>query len=75
LALRDINLTDSPIIMTRHEDGTYTIDDFSIAYMTYEGWEATYDFAAFYQPVTAEKVVEEERVEFEWVGDYTLTAT
>ena len=75
LALRDINLTDSPIIMTRHEDGTYTIDDFSIAYMTYEGWEATEDFAAFYQPVTAEKVVEEEKVEFEWVGDYTLTAT
>ena len=70
LCLKDINLSNSPLTLTRLEDGTYTISDFSVSYMTYgENYAQNHEFAAVYQPVTAEKVVEEK---FSWANTFTI---
>ena len=72
LCLKDMNLSNSALTLTRLEDGTYTISDFSVSYMTYDAsWNQNHSFAAFYQPVTAEKVVEEE---FSWANTFTVKA-
>ena len=56
LCLKDLNLSDGTIILTRLEDGTYTIGDFSVSYMTYnDDYSQNHQLAAFYQTVTAEK--------------------
>ena len=70
LCLKDMNLSNSPLTLTRLEDGTYTISDFCVTYMTYnEDWTQNHALAVFYQSVTAEKVVEEE---FSWANTFTI---
>ena len=70
LCLKDMNLSNSPLTLTRLEEGTYTISDFCVTYMTYnEDWTQNHALAAFYQSVTAEKVVEEE---FSWANTFTI---
>ena len=77
LCLKDMNLSNSPLTLTRLEDGTYTISDFSVSYMTYgENYAQNHEFAAFYQSVTAEKVAveEPEPTPFVWESTFTITA-
>ena len=77
LCLKDMNLSNSPLTLTRLEDGTYTISDFSVSYMTYgENYAQNHEFAAFYQSVTAEKVAveEPEPTPFVWENTFTITA-
>ena len=72
LCLKDMNLGDSPLTLTRKEDGTYEISDFSVSYMTYDeanNWAPKHALAAFYQEVTAEKEAVEE---FSWATTFTV---
>ena len=74
LALRDMNLSDAPIVITRQEDGTFIIEDFCISYMTYdENWNKNHAFAAMYQNVTATQEVVAKPEPFDWYGTYTVT--
>ena len=72
LTLKDLNLSSaSNIVITRLEDGTYTLSDFSISYMTYDAdWQQQHALAAFYQTVTAEK--EPETAPFTWASTFTV---
>ena len=72
LTLKDLNLSSaSNIVITRLEDGTYTLSDFSISYMTYDAdWKQQHALAAFYQTVTAEK--EPEKAPFTWASTFTV---
>ena len=72
LTLKDLNLSSaSNIVITRLEDGTYTLSDFSISYMTYDAdWKQQHALAAFYQTVTAEK--EPETAPFTWASTFTV---
>ena len=77
LCLKDMNLTDSPLTLTRKEDGTYEISDFSVSYMTYDeanNWAQKHALAAFYQKVTAEKEAVEEPEVFSWASTFTVKA-
>ena len=73
LCLKDVNLSNaSSIVLTRLEDGTYTLSDFSVSHMTYNAdWSQNHAFAAYCQQVTAEKVVEEE---FSWANTFVVKA-
>ena len=77
LSLLDMNLSNSPLTLTRLEDGTYTINDFCVAYRTY-GSEGQKDaLATFCQNVTATKqdAVEEPQPEpFNWANTFTVNA-
>ena len=72
LTLKDLNLSSaSNIVITRLEDGTYTLSDFSISYMTYDAdWQQQHALAAFYQSVKAEK--EPEAAPFTWASTFTV---
>lgn len=71
LCLKDMNLSDGALTLTRLEDGTYTISDFSVSQMGYnEDWSQKHDLAAFYQTVTAEKAPEAEP--FTWANTFTV---
>ena len=75
LYLMDDDVANSSIYITRNADGTYTIDNFTIAYMTYNAdWSSNFDFAAAYENVTAEKAAAEKPEEFSWASTFTLKA-
>ena len=66
LCLKDANLGDSPLTITRLEDGTITISDFCVTYMTYdENWNQNHEKVALYSQKGAgiEDVVVEGAVE------------
>ena len=53
LTLKDMNLSTSPITLTHNGDGTISISDFSISYMTYDAnWNQLHEVAAYYTGVT-----------------------
>ena len=53
LTLKDMNLTTSPITLTRNADGTLSISDFCVSYMTYDAsWQQQHVPAAWYSGVT-----------------------
>ncbi len=67
-ALTDAQGESTSLKITLNEDGTLSIEDFSVSYFL---WNAkAYDPLVLMTGVTAEKYVEK----FEWAGDYTLTA-
>ena len=72
LTLKDLNLsTASNIVITRLEDGTYTLSDFSISNLLMdENYNQTHSLAAFYQQVTAEKAPE--KAPFTWASTFTV---
>jgi hypothetical protein len=76
LALLDMNFGTSPLVITRQEDGTYKLDDFCVAYATFDASNTqTNTLATFCQNVTATKqeaVVEPEP--FNWANTYTVNA-
>lgn len=78
LALKDMNMSDSnsSLVMTRLEDGSYTISDFCVSSMTYdENWAQKHELATFCQTVTATKEeVKEEPQAFSWTGTFTVKA-
>ena len=76
LCLMDLNLSNSSsIVLTRLEDGTYTLGDFSISYLTYNAdWSQNHAFAAYCQQVTAEKIAVEEPETFSWASTFTVKA-
>lgn len=76
LVLKDQNFSDGTLLLTRLEDGTYTISDFCISSMTYnEDWSQKHDFAAWYQTVTATKAAAEEPVKpFNWANTFKVKA-
>jgi len=76
LCLKDQNLSDGSLVITRLADGTYTISDFCVSSMTYnEDWSQKHDFAAWYQNVTATKAAAEEPVKpFNWANTYAVKA-
>ena len=78
LTLKDINLSTSPITLTHNGDGTVTISDFSISYMTYDAnWQQLHAAAAKYEGVTATVTEEEEEplpTEFTWADKFTVKA-
>ena len=59
LYLKDSNFSDAPLTIILQEDGTYTISDFSLSYTSYVSGEQN-KFAAWYQNVTATKIVDED---------------
>lgn len=63
LHLKDMNLGNESIVLTRNEDGTITLDDFCVS--------ENENLVAFYQDVTAEKEVEEP---FSWIGTFAVKA-
>ena len=76
LALLDMNFGTSPLVITRQEDGTYKLDDFCVAYATFDASNNQNNtLATFCQNVTATKqeaVVEPEP--FNWANTYTVNA-
>lgn len=76
LALLDMNFGTSPLVITRQEDGTYKLDDFCVAYATFDASNTQSNtLATFCQNVTATKqeaVVEPEP--FNWANTYTVNA-
>ena len=69
--LTDGNGESTSLNITVNEDGTLSIEDFSISYYL---WNAnTYNPLVLMTGVSAQKAVEDAE-KFEWVGDYTLTA-
>jgi hypothetical protein len=69
--LTDGNGESTSLKVTVNEDGTLSIEDFSISYYL---WNAnTYNPLVLMTGVSAQKDVEDVE-KFEWVGDYTLTA-
>ena len=78
LTLKDINLSTSPITLTHNGDGTVTISDFSISYMTYDAnWQQQHTAAAKYEGVIATVTEEEEEplpTEFTWADKFTVKA-
>ena len=71
LCLKDMNLSDGTLVLTRLEDGTYTISDFCVSQMGYnEDWTQKHDLAAFYQNVTAEQAPAAEP--FSWANTFTV---
>lgn len=74
LCLKDMNLSDGSLEITRLEDGTYTISDFCVSSMTYnEDWTQKHELATFCQTVTATKEeVKEEPEAFNWTGTFTV---
>ena len=76
LGLLDMNLSNSPLTLTRQEDGTYKLDDFCVTYTTFDAsYKQTSALATFCQNVTATKqeaVVEPEP--FNWANTYTVKA-
>lgn len=71
LCLKDMNLSDGALTLTRLEDGTYTISDFSVSKMGYnEDWTQKHELAAFYQTVTAEQAPAAEP--FSWANTFTV---
>lgn len=75
LYLKDQNLQDFPLMLTRLSDGTYTISDFSISEMTYNADRTqNHSFAAWYQTVTATKEETVKPEPFSWAQTFTVTA-
>lgn len=77
LSLLDMNFSNSSLIITRQEDGTYKLDDFSVAYTTYGSEGQQNALATFCQNVTATKqeATEEPQPEpFNWANTYTVKA-
>ena len=77
LSLLDMNFSNSSLIITRQEDGTYKLDDFSVAYTTYGSEGQQNALATFCQNVTATKqeATEEPQPEpYNWVNTYTVKA-
>ncbi len=75
LYLKDQNLQDFPLMLTRLSDGTYTISDFSISEMTYNADRTqNHNFAAWYQTVTATKEETVKPEPFSWAQTFTVTA-
>ena len=53
LTLKDMNLSTSPITLTHNGDGTISISDFCVSYMTYDvNWNQVHELAALYTGVT-----------------------
>ena len=74
LTLKDLNLsTASNIVITRLEDGTYTLSDFSITNLIMDASNTpTHNFAAYYQTVTATKEETVKPEPFSWAGTFTV---
>ena len=74
LTLKDLNLsTASNIVITRLEDGTYTLSDFSITNLIMDASNTpTHNFAAYYQTVTATKEDTVKPEPFSWAGTFTV---
>lgn len=79
LGLLDMNLSNSPLTLTRQEDGTYKLDDFCVTYTTFDGNKQTDALATFCQNVTATK--QEAAVEpepqpepYNWANTFTVKA-
>ncbi len=54
LTLKDMNLGTSPITLTYNGDGTLSVSDFCVSYMTYDAdWSQKHELAAFYSGVIA----------------------
>ena len=54
LTLKDMNLSTSPITLTYNGDGTLSVSDFCVSYMTYDAdWSQKHELAAFYSGVIA----------------------
>jgi hypothetical protein len=64
--LTDINGQSTSLTITLNEDGTVSIDDFSVSYQLY--YANTRKVLGMMSGATASKAV------FEWTGDYVLTA-
>ena len=76
LCLKDMNLGDSRLTITRHEDGTITISDFCISLMTYgEGGVQNHAAAALYKGVTTGETTGDEPEEFSWASSFTVKAS
>ena len=74
LTLKDLNLsTASNIVITRLEDGTYTLSDFTITNLIMDASNTpTHNFAAYYQTVTATKEETVKPEPFSWAGTFTV---
>ena len=79
LTLKDMNAQSSPITLTHNGDGTVTISNFCVTYMTYDAnWQQQHAAAALYKDVTATVAEEEEEplpTEFTWADKFTVKAT
>ena len=54
LTLKDMNLSTSPVTLTHNGDGTVTISDFCVSYMTYDAnYNQLHEVAALYSGVSA----------------------
>ena len=62
--LRNADLSTNPVIITRLDDGTFAIDDFSISYNVFDGTDTPETPASYYQGVTAERVYSEMPIEY-----------
>ena len=74
LTLKDLSLsTASNIVITRLEDGTYTLSDFTITNLIMDASNTpTHNFAAYYQTVTATKEETVKPEPFSWAGTFTV---
>ena len=63
--LEDPNETRLPLIITRLDDGTFTISDFSVSYLHFGDSITTEYIVASYQAVTAELEISEMPIHFE----------
>ena len=69
LCLMDDDVANSPLTITRLEDGTFTISNFTISYMTYDkNWNREHEFAVAYEDVTAEV----KEIPFTWASTLTI---
>ncbi len=75
LCLKDMNLSNGNLVVTRQEDGSYKISDFSVTYMEYdENYTQSHSLATFCQTVTATKEDVKEEEPFNWVNKFTVKA-
>ena len=80
LTLKDLNLSTSPITLTHNGDGTLSISDFCVSYMTYDAnWSQKHELAAFYSGVNAiegtlEIEPEPEPEVFSWANTFNVKA-
>ncbi len=72
--LKDMNAQANNITMTKNEDGSISIKDFTVFSGAYDSTDGD-SYVAWYQNVTASLEGEEEETTFDWPGTYTVTAT
>lgn len=65
--ITDGNGEPTTLVMTRNEDGTFSLGDFSISYKLY--------YANSYDPIASLVGAKATKKVFDWAGEYTLSAT